>query len=120
MLPTLIDVDDIARWLGLSDFEEAERERAETVANAVSALAREEASRPEWDYQNTPEGVKTIILMASVRVFENPSQNSSITVEELTRRWRTSAVFEERELVALRGWRPIANGGLWSIQYTVR
>lgn len=116
----LADPAALAGWLSLPPFEEGSSEllRAQTVISAVSDLARGEASQPTWEMDTVPANVAAIVLMVAVETWSRGDGKTSITVEEVTRRWERGDLFSQSQLNTLRGFRPSGSGGLSSVQFT--
>ncbi|MFD2757100.1 hypothetical protein [Gulosibacter faecalis] len=112
----LADVDTLLTWLAMPDVGEEERARAETVVGVISDLARGEARREEWTMEDVPGNVSAIVLMVAASVFGNPDSKTSVTVEEVTRRWEKGDLFSGSQLATLRGFRK-NNTGLGTIQF---
>lgn len=112
----LVDAATLASWLGL-EFDEEDESRAETVIQMVSGFARAEASS-DWTIQDVPEDVALVVLMAAVRLWSNPDMKTSVTHDDVTRRWESGKVFDDSQLRVLRKYRPSAGGGLSTVQFT--
>lgn len=114
----LVDVSRLGNWLGLGEFEvnSAELKRAEEVIATISGFARGEARR-EWTVEDVPENVAGIVLMVSVECFSNPDNKTSVTIEEITRRWNAGELFSSSQLNTLRSFRPGQVSGLSTVQF---
>ena len=112
----LVSTDTLASWLGLT-FDEEDEGRAGTVIQMVSGYARAEAGK-DWTVENVPEDVSLIVLLASVRCWSNPDLKTSVTHDDVTRRWESGTFFDESQLRVLRKYRAGSGGGLVSVQYT--
>ncbi|MCS4277721.1 hypothetical protein M2390_002930 [Mycetocola sp. BIGb0189] len=115
----LVDLATLAGWLAV-EFEpdSTEEKRAGIVLGSISDYARAEARRDDWTIANVPGDVSTIVLMVAARVMVNPDGKTSVTIEDVTRRWESGEIFSESELRALRKYRKGSSGGLGSIQFT--
>lgn len=113
----LVATDTLASWLGLT-FELEDEARAGTVIQMVSGFARAEAGQDSWDLETAPEDVALIVLLASVRCWSNPDLKTSVTHDDVTRRWEAGQFFDESQLRVLRRYRPGSGGGLSSVQFT--
>ena len=115
----LADSTTLASWLGVTVAPDStEESRAGTIIGVLSGFARSTAKRPEWTLENVPEDVAGIVLMVAVRCWVNPDGKTSITVEDITRRWEQGTLFTESELSTFKRYRPGSSGGLSSIQFT--
>lgn len=112
----LADIDVLLSWLAMPDVDDVERNRAETVISVISDLARGESRREEWTLETAPGNVSAIVLMAAASVYSNPDGKTSVTVEEVTRRWEKGDLFSASQLSTLRGFRR-NNTGLGTIQF---
>lgn len=113
----LADPGQLGPWLGLGELEGDDLARAGLVVGIVSDAARGEARQPEWDLDRCPAEVAAIVLMASASLFVNPDGKTSVTTEEVTRRWSRGELFSESQLSKLRSLRPSSMGGIGTIQY---
>jgi len=113
----LVAPETLASWLGL-EFDDADTARAGTVIQMVSGFARAEAGQDDWKAENVPEDVALIVLLASVRCWSNPDLKTSVTHDDVTRRWEAGQFFDESQLRVLRRHRPGSGGGLSSVRYT--
>lgn len=113
----LVAPETLASWLGLT-FGPEDTTRAGTVIQMVSGFARAEASNPDWAIETVPEDVALIVLLASVRCWTNPDMKTSVTHDDVTRRWEASQFFDESQLRVLRKYRPGSGGGLSSVRFT--
>lgn len=106
-------------WLSLGEFdaESTEGIRATEVIGTISDLARGEARR-EWDGETVPGDVAAIVLMVSARIFGNVDGKTSITIEEVTRRWENGDLFTDSQLSTLRSFRPNQASGLGTVEFT--
>ena len=116
----LVDPAALAGWLSLPSFEVDSPEllRAQTVIGAVSDLARGEASQPTWEIGTVPANVAAIVLMVAVETWSRGDGKTSVTVEEVTRRWENGDLFSASQLSTLRGLRPSGSSGLSTVQFT--
>lgn len=115
----LAEPDRLTAWLGLDPFEPDSTEylRAAEVITTISDLVRGEA-RQEWDASTVPANVAAIVLMVSVEVWGNPDRKTSITIEEVTRRWERGDLFSASQLGTIRSFRPNASSGLSTVQFS--
>lgn len=113
----LVANDTLASWLGLT-FDSEDDARAGTVIQMVSGFARAEASQSDWTADSVPEDVALIVLLASVRCWSNPDLKTSVTHDDVTRRWEAGKFFDDSQLRVLRRYRPGSGGGLSSVRYT--
>lgn len=113
----LVATETLASWLGLT-FEADDTARAGTVIQMVSGFARAEAGKDDWAINNVPEDVALIVLLASVRCWTNPDMKTSVTHDDVTRRWESGQFFDESQLRVLRRYRPGSGGGLSSVRFT--
>lgn len=114
----LVAPETLASWLGLSSFDTEDASRAGTVIQMVSGFARAEAGQDDWKAENVPEDVALIVLLASVRCWTNPDMKTSVTHDDVTRRWEASSFFDESQLRVLRKYRPGTGGGLSTVRFT--
>lgn len=116
----LTDPDRLGAWLGLGDFEaeSAELARATEVIGTISDLVRGEARQPTWVLETVPENVSAIVLMVSVECWVNPDNKTSVTIEEITRRWESGDLFSPSQLATIRSFRPNQSSGLGTVQFT--
>ena len=117
MSALLADAAQLGPWLGLGELEDDMLDRAELVVRIVSDAARGEAKQPDWDLENCPSEVAAIVLMAAASSFVNPDGKTSVTTEEVTRRWSAGELFSASQVAKLRSYRPSASGGIGTIQY---
>lgn len=113
----LVAPETLASWLGLT-FDEEDTARAGTVIQMVSGFARAEATQDDWTAESVPEDVALIVLLASVRCWSNPDLKTSVTHDDVTRRWEAGKFFDESQLRVLRKYRPGSGGGLSSVRFT--
>lgn len=113
----LVATETLASWLGLT-FDSDDTSRAGTVIQMVSGFARAEAGQADWALQDVPEDVALIVLLASVRAWANPDLKTSVTHDDVTRRWEAGQFFDDSQLRVLRKYRPGSGGGLSSVQFT--
>lgn len=114
----LADTAALASWLGVSfDSGSQEESRAGTVIQVISGFARSEAARPDWTLENVPEDVSAVVLLAAVRSWVNPDGKTSVTMDDVTRRWERGTMFDANEIRTLRKYRK-SSGGLSSLQFT--
>lgn len=114
----LIDTERLSNWLGLAPFEaeSVELKRAQEVIATISGAARSEARR-EWTSEDVPEGVASIVLMVAVECYSNPDNKTSVTIEEVTRRWNAGELFSPSQLSSLRAYRPGQVSGIGTVQF---
>lgn len=109
----------LASWLGVTFAPDStEESRAGTVIGVLSGFARSTAKQPEWTAENVPEDVSAVVLMVAVRSWANPDGKTSVTIEDITRRWENGTLFSDSELATFKRYRPGSSGGLSSIQFT--
>lgn len=114
----LVSVDTLASWLGVTlDLGSPEETRAGTVLQVISGYAAAIAGKTDWDINTVPGDASAVILMVAVRCWVNPDGKSSVTIEDVTRRWESGTLFDDSEMKTLRRHRTSA-GGLMSIQFT--
>lgn len=113
----LVASETLASWLGLT-FDEEDTARAGTVIQMVSGFARAEAAQDDWTAESVPEDVALIVLLASVRCWSNPDLKTSVTHDDVTRRWEAGQFFDESQLRVLRKYRPGSGGCLSSVRFT--
>lgn len=111
--------DRLAAWLGADPFDPASADyrRAAEVITTISDLVRGEA-RQEWDATTAPANIAAIVLMVSVECWVNPDGKTSVTIEEVTRRWERGALFSASQLATIRSYRPNASSGLSTVQFS--
>jgi len=116
----LAEASTLAGWLGLGDFDadSPDEQRATTIIGVISDLARGEARQPTWELATAPANVSAIVLMVAVETWARVDGKTSVTVEEVTRRWEAGDIFSESQLFTLRSFRPGQTGGLSSIQFS--
>ena len=112
----LVEYGTLASWLGLT-FDADEEQRASTIIQMVSGFARAEAGQ-DWNLVTAPEDVALIVLLASVRCWSNPDMKTSVTHDDVTRRWESGQFFDDSQLRVLRRYRPGSGGGLTSVRFT--
>lgn len=112
----LADPATLLSWLGLPN-DPALEERAGVVIGVISDLVRGEARQDTWTLTSVPGAVSAVVLMVSAACFGNPDSKTSVTVEEVTRRWERGDLFSSSQLDTIRGHRPNSTGGLSTIQY---
>lgn len=112
----LVAASTLASWLGLT-FDEDDTARAGTVIQMVSGFARAEAGQ-SWVITDVPEDVSLIVLLAAVRCWTNPDMKTSVTHDDVTRRWESGQFFDESQLRVLRKYRSGAGGGLSSLRFS--
>lgn len=123
MLP-LATVDDLAAWTGLSI--EASDPRAEALLSAASALVRGYTGM-QWQtggvLDPVPDDVRYVVVQIAARVWTNPSNLESITIDDATRRWGSSGVaglrLEESDRDALAGYLENGSSGLSALSVAV-
>lgn len=115
----LADPGRLFSWLSLGDYDadSADGKRAAEVITTISGLVRGEARR-EWTGQDVPENIASIVLMVSVQVFGNPDGKTSVTIEEITRRWENGDLFTDSQLATIRSYRPNQSSGLSTVEFT--
>ena len=117
----LTDPARVASWLGLgvfTDLPQSEQDRATEVVGTISDLVRGEA-RQDWaGIDDAPPDVSAIVLMVSVECFGNPDRKTSVTIEEITRRWKNGDLFSASQLSTIRAYRPAQSSGLGTVQFT--
>lgn len=113
----LVATESLESWLGLT-FDEDDTARAGTVIQMISGFARAESGKPTWTVETVPEDVALIVLLAAVRAWSNPDLKTSVTHDDVTRRWESGTFFDEAQLRVLRKYRPGTGGGLSSVQFT--
>ncbi len=116
----LAEPDRLASWLGMEPFgaDSTDYARAAEVITTVSDLVRGEARRPEWTADDVPANIAAIVLMASVECWVNPDGKTSVTIEEVTRRWERGDLFSDSQLATIRSFRPNASSGLSTVQFS--
>lgn len=116
----LVNPDRLGNWVGLGDFEidSPEDKRATEVIITISDLVRGEAKQPTWDLDTVPPEVAAITLMVAVECWSNPDNKSSVTIEEITRRWENGDLFSRSQLDTLRSHRPNKPTGLGTVAFT--
>lgn len=117
MSAPLVSTGTLASWLGLT-FDDDDENRAGTVIQMVSGFARAESGQEGWTIETVPEDVALIVLLASVKCWTNPDMKTSVTHDDVTRRWEAGQFFDESQLRVLRKYRPGSGGGLSSVRYT--
>lgn len=112
--------DRLANWLGLGELEpeSADYKRATEVISTISDLVRGEARQPTWDANAVPANVAAIVLMVSVECWVNPDGKTSVTIEEITRRWESGDLFSKSQLSTIRSFRPNASSGLSTVAFS--
>lgn len=111
----LAEFTDLAGWLGYADTDLDFEKRAELVIAVVSDLVRGEGKQ-DWTLFDVPPNVSSIVLMVAASCFVNPDSKTSVTVEEVTRRWEKGDLFSAHQLATIRGYRPFRGGsGVWSV-----
>ena len=113
----LADPARLGAWLGLGELEGDDLDRAEEVVATISDLVRGEARQSSWDLESVPENVAAIVLMVSVECWVNPDNKTSVTVDDVTRRWESGALFSDSQLAMLRSFRPGRSSGLSTVQF---
>lgn len=115
----LAEPERLFSWLSLGDFDvdSDDGKRAVEVIGTISDLVRGEARR-EWDGNDVPGDVAAIILMVSARVFGNVDGKTSVTIEEVTRRWENGDLFTDSQLSTIRSYRPNQSSGLGTVEFT--
>lgn len=114
----LVESATLASWLGVTFAPDStEESRAGTVISVLSGFARSTAKQPNWTLENVPEDVSAVVLMVAVRNWANPDGKTSVTIEDITRRWESGTLFSETELATFKRYRPGSSGGLSSVQF---
>lgn len=116
----LADVDIVTAAIALPPFDQdsPERLQLETIVGLVSDLARGEAKQYTWTLETVPPEVAATVLLVSVKLAANIDQKTSITTEEITRRWEKGDLFSSSQVNQLRSCRPYSSGGLSTIEYS--
>lgn len=119
MSDPLADIDMLAAWHGMPPFDSgsADELRAGAVIAMISDLARGEARQSDWTMETAPAEVCAIVLMVAAEAFENGGK-TSITVEEVTRRWERGELFTADQKATLQSHRPGSSSGLSTVQFT--
>lgn len=115
----LADPARLFSWLSLGEYqsESDDGKRAAEVIGTISDLARGEARRA-WAGDDVPPNISAIVLMVSVQVFGNPDGKTSVTIEEITRRWENGDLFSDSQLATIRSYRPNQSSGLGTVEFT--
>lgn len=115
----LVEPDRLAAWMGMEPFEasSADYRRAAEVITTISGFVRGEARR-DWTIVDVPENIAGIVLMVSVECWVNPDGKTSVTIEEVTRRWERGDLFSLSQLATIRSYRPNASSGLGTVQFS--
>lgn len=115
----LVEPATLASWLGVTFAPDStEESRAGTVIGVLSGFARSTAGQPDWNLTNVPEDVSAVVLMVAVRNWVNPDGKTSVTIEDITRRWENGTLFSDAELATFKRYRKGGSGGLSSVQFT--
>lgn len=116
----LADPTRLGNWLGLGelDTESEDYARAVEVIGTISDLVRGEARQDGWALEDVPANVAAIVLMVSVECWVNPDNKTSVTIEEITRRWESGDLFSKSQLATIRSFRPGQSSGLSTVGYT--
>lgn len=114
----LADPDRLSAWLGLPPAAAGsdERRRAAEVIGTVSDLVRGEA-RQEWTFTDVPANIAAIVLMVAVECWGNPDNKTSVTMDDVTRRWESGELFSASQLATIRAYRPGSSTGLGTVQF---
>lgn len=115
----LVEPDRLSAWLGMDSFDadSADYRRAAQVITTISGFVRGEARR-DWTAEDVPENIAGIVLMVSVGCWVNPDGKTSVTIEEVTRRWESGDLFSASQLATIRSYRPNASSGLSTVQFS--
>lgn len=114
----LADPQRLGSWLGLGTLAGDDLARATEVVGTISDLVRGEAHQNAWTLEDVPANVAAIVLMVSVECWVNPDNKTSVTIEEITRRWEQGDLFSESQLATIRSFRPNQSSGLGTVQFT--
>jgi hypothetical protein len=116
----LADPQRVWNWLGIPDYDHTSPDgvRAAEVVSTISDLVRGEAGQGEWTLANVPANVSAIVLMVAVECFSNPDNKSSVTIDDVTRRWENGDLFSTSQLATIRSFRPGRVSGLSTAQFT--
>lgn len=116
----LADPERVWNWLGIPDFDAQSPDglRAIEVVGTISDLVRGEARHNEWDMETAPANISAIVLMVAVECFSNPDNKSSVTMDDVTRRWENGDLFSKSQLSTLRSFRPGQSSGLSTVQFS--
>ena len=118
----LADPGRLASWLGLGDFndlDETEQTRAAEVVGTISDLVRGEARQEAWTLEDVPADVAAIVLLVAVECFSNPDGKTSVTIEEVTRRWNNGDLFSASQLATIRAYRPGEGSAAGTVTFTL-
>lgn len=112
--------DRLANWLGLGELEaeSADYKRAAEVISTISDMVRGEARQDDWEVNSVPPNIAAIVLMVSVECWVNPDGKTSVTIEEITRRWESGDLFSKSQLSTIRSFRPNASSGLSTVAFS--
>lgn len=127
-LPPLASLGELARRVGRPDLVEGTTDgdrAAEALADA-SALVRAETGRPTgWTDEAgwltaVPDELRTVVLKAARREWDNPRGLTSETIADYTWRGESTVYLTEAEQVICRRYRPEGRGtgGLWTLGMT--
>jgi len=116
----LADPTRLGNWLGLGEFEpdSVELKRAEEVVATISDLVRGEARQYEWTMWDAPPNISAIVLMVAVECWVNPDNKTSVTMDDVTRRWESGELFSKSQLATIRAFRPNQSSGLGTVQFS--
>lgn len=116
----LADPNRIASWVGLEPFaaESTDLARATEVVGTISDFARHEARQPDWTLEDAPAAVSGIVLMVAVECWSNPDNKTSVTIDDVTRRWEAGDLFSKSQLDTLRSHRANKPSGLGTVQFS--
>lgn len=120
MSAPLADPKRVWNWLGIPDFDgnSPDGVRATEVVSTISDLVRGEAKQPDWTLADVPANVSAIVLMVAVECFSNPDNKSSVTIDDVTRRWENGDLISRSQLTIIRSFRPNASSGLSTAQFS--
>lgn len=113
----LADPARLGSWLGLGELEDDDLGRATEVIGTISGLVRGEARQPTWVLADVPENISSIVLMTAVECWVNPDNKSSVTIDDVTRRWKTGDLFSASQLATIRSFRPGQSSGIGTVQF---
>ncbi|ANJ26815.1 hypothetical protein [Agromyces aureus] len=114
----LADPARLGSWLGLGPLDGDNLTRATEVIGTISDLVRGEARQNDWTLETVPANIAAIVLMVSVECWVNPDNKTSVTIEEITRRWEQGDLFSASQLATIRSCRPGQSSGLSTIGTT--
>lgn len=114
----LADPARLGSWLSLGELEGDDLNRATEVIGTISDLVRGEARQNDWALETVPANISAIVLMVSVECWVNPDNKTSVTIEEITRRWEQGDLFSDSQLSTIRSFRPNQSSGLSTVAIT--